>query len=158
VNMTLKEAIATGFAILRNPEKEFKTLRKRTLEEVVEDYIKLLLLAGLATGIVLFIFNIAKAGFFDILRGVTVDYGRLANYSMSFFAGAFFLYLFAGTFLLFLLSMLIRIFVRKIKFTELIKIMCYSMTPVLFFGWVPISIVPALFVWAVFIFAVGIKK
>ena len=36
--------------------------------------------------------------------------------------------------------------------------MFYSLTPVLFFGWLSARIIPPLFIWSAFLLAAGVKK
>jgi len=137
--MTLKSAIIQGFRTLANPEREFENINKRSLEKILEDYIKLLLASGLLAAVIAFIFI-------------------LINYSAGISGSLFFFYLFAGTFLFFLLSLIIRIFVRRIKYTRLISVLCYSLSPILLIGWISNKLILALGIWSAFLLIVGIRQ
>ncbi len=157
-SMKLKKAIAKGFGILSDPSQEFEEINKRTFEEVLEDYIKLLLFSGLLAGIVTFIYILIRAAYLNLFKGMAIDYWRLINYSAGTSGSIFFFYLFAGTFLFFILSILIKAFVKGVKYTRFVALMFYSLTPVLFFGWLSARIIPPLFIWSAFLLAAGVKK
>jgi hypothetical protein len=156
--MKLKKAIAKGFRILFNPSQEFEEINKRTFEEVLEDYIKLLLLSGLLAVVVTFTYILLSAAYLNLFKGIAIDYWRLINYSAGTSGSIFFFYLFAGTFIFFILSLIIKVFVKRVKYTRVVALMFYSLTPVLFFGWLSARIVPPLFIWSAFLLVAGVKK
>jgi hypothetical protein len=148
--MKVSQIVKKGFAFLANTDKELAGLEKRSLEEVLEQYIKLLLLSGLVAAITGVLWTLGSALFYHLFRNVTVEYLRLLNYSLSLAGGTFFFYLFIGTFGLGALSLLLRPFVRK-KYTELVKLLAAATTPVLLLGWVSPQIGAALLIWSLFI-------
>jgi len=156
--MLLKTAIIQGFRILSNPDKEFKEINNRTLEKVLEDYIKLLLASGLLATVVSFVFIIVYSTYLNIFRGVNIGYWHLINYAAGISGSIFFFYLFAGTFLFFLISLIVKLFVPRLKYTKLIAIICYSLSPILLFGWISTKLVLALCIWSIFLLIVGIKQ
>ncbi|MBW3000843.1 YIP1 family protein [Candidatus Woesearchaeota archaeon] len=156
--MTLKSAIIQGFRTLANPEREFENINKRSLEKILEDYIKLLLASGLLAAVIAFIFILINSTYLNLFRGINIDYWRLINYSAGISGSLFFFYLFAGTFLFFLLSLIIRIFVRRIKYTRLISVLCYSLSPILLIGWISNKLILALGIWSAFLLIVGIRQ
>ena len=149
--------IKSGIRVLLNPEKEFKLLNKRSLESAVWDYMAMLVASALAAGIFNLIFSISKAFYFDLLVNISIQYLRMANYSIGRSTSIIFLYLFAGTFLLFFLSMLLRPFFRNMKYISLLKILMYSATPMLLFGWFLTNPFP-LAIWSVFLIYTGVKN
>ena len=156
--MGIKASIKTGVCLLMNPEHEFRALHSRTLEDILGEYIKLLLLCGLVAGMFSFAYAIVRAFVLQFFNHVTIDYLRLVNYAAGISTGTFFFYLFSGTFVLFLVCMLLRIFIKHLHFTLIIKILCLSMTPLLFFSWISSVMAFPLLVWSVFLAIVGIRS
>ena len=149
--------IKNGMRILLNPEREFKLLNKRSLESVVWDYAYVLAAGAILAGAFNLIFSILRALYFDLLVDVSIQYLRMINYSIGRSTSIIFFYLFAGTFLLFFLSLLLRLFFRKMKYTSLLKVLLCSATPMLFFGWILAN--PLLLaIWSVFLIYTGIKN
>lgn len=155
--MKAATAIRRGVRICVDTERRLANAEKETLEGILEAYIKLLLLSGVAAAAATFLWQLLKAAFYDVVRGVTVDYLNLANYTFSVSAGTFFFYLFAGTFGLGILSLLLSPFFRM-KYTRLVKILCDATMPVLLFGWPTPNLAWALFVWSLVIFIVGVRS
>ncbi len=149
--------IKSGIGILLNPEREFKSLNKRSLEPVVWNYAILLVASALMAGIFNLIFSIAKASYFDLLVDVGIQYMRMINYSIGRSTSIIFFYLFAGTFLLFFLSIILRPFFRNIKYASLLKILLYSATPMLLFGWLLTNPFP-LAIWSMLLMYAGVKN
>ena len=149
--------IKRGIRILSNPEKEFEELNKRTLEGVVGDYIKLLVLVSVAAGLTSFLYSLIKVLYFDVTLNVDIQYFRMINYSFGRSIALTFFYLFSGTFLLFFLSLITRPFLRKINYTSILKIFIYSLTPMLLFGWIFSNPLPLL-VWTAFLILIGVKN
>lgn len=149
--------IKSGIRILLNPEREFKLLNQRSLEPVVWDYAIVLAASAIMAGIFNLIFSIAKAFYFDLLVDIGIQYMRMINYSLGRSTSIIFFYLFAGTFLLFFLSMALRLFFRNMKYISLLKILLYSATPMLLFGWFLANPFP-LAVWSIFLIYTGIKN
>jgi len=155
--MILGKEIKKAFAIIVQPEKEFNLLNRRTFEEVLSDYIKLLIGIGIAAGIFNFLYTLGKVLYFAIFMQTDVQYFRMINYvSGTAFSIAFFCW-FAGTFILFLLSLLIKPFFKRIKHTKLLQVMMYALMPSLLFGWLT-YLIPGLIVWGIILFIIGIKS
>ena len=152
----LVRAIKRGLTILYNPKKEFENLSKRTFEEVVADYVVLLILVAIVAGIASMVYSVGRAIYLDMSLDISIQYLRMINYSLGRSTSLLFFYLFAGTFLLFFLSMALRVFLRKIKYTSLLKIMLYSLTPMLLFGWILPNQIPWS-IWGIFLFVMGVK-
>lgn len=148
--------IKAGIRVLLNPKKEFESLNKKSLETLVWDYLVMLVAAGILAGIFNLIYSLLRALYLNIFMDVSINYLRMMNYSVGRSVSLLFLYLFAGTFLLFFASLVIRTFCRKIKYASLFKILFYSTTPLLMFGWFFANPFP-LGIWSIFLFVVGIK-
>lgn len=154
--MLAKNAITSGFSILSYPTFAFRDLKKRTLEQVLGDYIKLVLLSGLLAGVVTFLYAIGRAVYLEIVRDVTVNFWRLANYYSGIAVGTFFFYLFAGTFIFFIVSVVANLFTPA-PYTRVVMVLCYALTPVLLFGWLSSRLAAALLIWAGFLLIVGLR-
>ena len=115
----------------------------------------MLLLVAIIAGLANFLFFLLRALYLDLFVTVDIQYMRMINYSLSTSSSIILLYLFAGTFILFFISVLIKPFIRKVKYTELLKILMYSMAPLLLFGWLFIPI--PFIVWSLFLLFVGLK-
>ncbi len=81
----------------------------------------------------------------------------MINYSFGTATGMSFFYIFAGTFLFFFISLIVKIFTRKMKYMDLLRLMFYSVTPFLIFGWIPIPMA-ALAIWCLFLLIKGYKS
>lgn len=149
--------IKKRFSFLLNPQKGFKELKNSSFESSVSEYLKLLGLLVLVVGAYNFIFNILKAIYFDLFLDLEIKYWFMLNYALGKTTSLMFFYLFAGTFVLFFISMLLKPFFRKIKYIYLLQILLFSLTPLLFFGWISIF-VHSLLIWSLFLFYVGIKS
>jgi len=148
--------IKKGIRILSSPKEEFESLNSRTFESVVWDYSILLLAASVASGLASLIYALARAFYLDLSLNIAIQYTGMINYSIGRSTSLVFFYLFAGTFLLFFLSMALKPFFRRIRYISLLKIMIYSMTPLLFFSWFLPNPLP-LAIWSLFLLAAGIK-
>lgn len=151
----VKELVKRGIRLLVNPEKEFRELEKETLETAVANYLKLLIVTGTVAGASIFLFNFARALYYQLSLRVDVQYLRLLNYSATILSTTIFFYAVIGTFGIFFLSYLLRLFIRSIKYTVLVKLMLYSLTPILLFGWIP-TLVLSLIIWSIFLFVLGL--
>lgn len=149
--------IKNGLRILSSPKQEFESLNSRTFESVVWDYAILLLAAAVASGLASLIYAIARAFYLGLTLNITIQYLRMINYSIGRSTSLIFFYLFAGTFLLFFISMALKPFFRRIRYTSLLKILIYSMTPLLFFSWFLPNPLP-LGIWSIFLLTIGIKS
>jgi len=155
--MKLRACLRKSFSILAKSQYELLRLQKRSLEEVLEQYFKLLLVSGLLASVMNFVWMLLTATYYKIVSNVTIDYGRLLNYGLSLSAGIFFFYLFAGTFILGTLSLLLTPFLRH-KYTEVVKVLVTSMTPVLLFGWIAQRVVTPLLIWSLYLAVIGLIK
>ncbi len=149
--------VKKGIRILSNPKEEFENLNSRSFESVVWDYAVLLLAAAIIAGAFSLIYALARAFYLDLSLNITIQYIRMINYSIGRSTSLIFLYLFAGTFLLFFLSMALKLFFRRIRYISLLKILIYSMTPLIFFSWFLPNPLP-LGIWSLFLLAVGVKS
>ena len=156
--MILKKSIINAIQFLKKPEESYKKLKKHTLEQVLEDYMKLLLGSGIIAGIISLIFSILRAVYLETFEGVTIEYLRLLNYSLGTGAGIFFFYLFVGTFGMLIVATIIWLFVRKIKYYDFIKIVCMSLYPLYLFSWIYIKAAPMLLLWSLFLLIIGVKE
>ncbi len=155
--MSIKSAVKHGISVLSNPDREFSSMKERSFEEILDDYIKFLLVAGLLAGVAAIAYQFGRAAYLDVFKSIAVDYWRLLNYSVGTAVSTFFFYLFAGTFLMFIISLVLKIFVKGLKFTRLLSVMIYSLSPLLVFNWLKDSLFPALFVWSLFLLVKGVK-
>jgi hypothetical protein len=153
----VKTYLSKGYKILSNPEKAFSDLRNDSLETVVSFYIKMLTLMSVAAAIANIIYSLARAVYLDIAMNTDITYSRMINYTIGSSTSLAFLYIFLGTFLVFIVSSLLSVFIRKLRYLELLKVVLYSVTPILMLGWIPFVAVPLL-VWCGFLFVTGIKS
>lgn len=149
-------SIKRGISILVNPKEEFDKLNTKTLESVVGDYITLLVTVAIVAGISKLIFSISNAVYLDATLDVSIQYSRMINYSIGRSTSLLFFYLFAGTFFVAFLGFLMNLFIHKIKYTSLLKILMYSLTPFLLFSWFMMNPLP-LGIWSIFLIVTGIS-
>ena len=149
-------AIRRALGILSNPKKEFENINKRTFESIIADYMVLLVAVAVLAGLSALIYSIAKVLYLDMSSDINVQYSRMINYSVGRSTSLLFSYLFGGTFLLFFLSIILKFFLRKIKYIPFLKVLFYSLTPFLLFGWFLPNPLP-LGIWSIFLFITGIK-
>lgn len=152
----LIKAIKQGFRLLSDPENEFKRIKHRTFEQNLSNYLILLLTVGVMTGIVSFLFYLIKAAYLDIFMTIDIQYIRMINYSLGRATSLMFFYLFAGTFFVFIMALILSPFFKKIKFTRVLELIFYSLTPLLLFSWIPILSL-SLLIWSIFLLVTGIK-
>ena len=150
-------AIKRSIRILLSPKKEFEELNNRTFEEVIWDYMRLLILVALAAGLSSLIYAIVRALYLDISLDIDIQYLRMINYSFGRATSLMFFYVFAGTFILFFISMILKPVFKKIKYTSFLKILFYSLTPLLLFSWLFSNPLPLL-IWSVFLMIIGLKN
>ena len=156
--MKLKSVYSSAFSFLKNSQSSFQSVFSSSLEDCLEKYMKMLLIAGLFASIASFIIFLLNSLYLSIFRDVPILAWRMLNYAVSVSSGYFMVYLFLGTFGLFLLVLLFKVFFRNIRLDALIKLFCYSMFPILLFGWIHPSLAYALMVWSAFLVIVGIKS
>jgi hypothetical protein len=155
MGVNLFSAIALAFDVLLDPKKSFKDLEKKTLERVVADYIKILIIMAVLAAILNLIYWIGRSFYYDAFFSLTVEYPTMLNYALSTSSSLLFLYLYLGTFMVFILAVIIALFMQKFKFIEVIKITLYAMIPLLLFGWVPPTPLPFV-IWSIVLFITGI--
>lgn len=148
--------IKRGFNILSSPKEEFSKLSKITFEDVLGYYMSMLIGLAFVSGVFSFLFSVGQAAYFDLFLNVDIQYQRMLNYSLGKSTSLVFFYLFAGTFILFVLSIILKPLFTRVKYMDMLKIIFYSLSPFLIFGWLPFSILP-LFVWCIFLFITGVK-
>lgn len=154
--ISVKNSIKTAVNVLKNPEKEFSSLHTKKLENVIFDYFQLLIVLVVVVATVNLLISFIRALYLDIFLAVEIDYLRFLNFVLSQSSAIAIIYLVSATFLIFFLLIILKIFFRRIKYTELLKRMAYSLSPILLFGWTP-KIALALLVWCAFLFFVGVK-
>lgn len=150
------DAVKRGLGVLGNPEKGIKSLKNRTFEEVLGDYMVLLIASALLAGTAAFLYSLVNAIYLELFTSVDINYLRFVNYSLGTSVSLTFFYLFAGTAIMFFISLILVPFFRGLKYIHLLEILFYSAIPLLLFGWVPIF-APALLIWAVFLFVTAIR-
>ena len=152
----IKSLILKEIQLLKNPEKGFSELINKDLESVVFDYVKQLLILIIVASILNFIILFGRVLYLYIFLGIEIDYYRFLNFALGQSSAISILYLISGTFLVFFLFLMLSLFFRKIKNTELLKKLLYSLTPVLLFGITPLLAI-VLLIWSGFLFILGIK-
>ncbi|MBI1935200.1 hypothetical protein HYS31_02060 [Candidatus Woesearchaeota archaeon] len=153
----IRQYIRKGLKILSNPEKEFSSLGKTSLEECVGYYMLMLAAVAVAAGLANLVLSVIKTIYLDIALSLDVNYLRMINYSMGVSTSIIFLYIFIGTFGVFAVSAIAKPFFPKIKFADFLKITLCSLSPFLLFGWVPYGQF-SLLVWSLFLFVIGIRS
>lgn len=144
-----------GIYILLNSDETAFELPNRTFEDVLSDYLVLLLSCGILSVLFEFLYSIGFVVFFDLTKNMDVSYLKVINYSLGNSVSSFFLYIFCGTFLMFFLSLILFVFLKKVKYMNVFKVLLFSFTPVLLFGWIRVLFL-GLLVWAFFLFFKGI--
>lgn len=148
--------VKQAWSVVRNPEQGFVELQKQSFEQSLGSYVQLVLLSGICAAIVSFLYAIGNAAYLNIFKSVKIDYLNLLNYYAGIAVGVFFLYLFIGTFIVFLVSIIVKSFV-KMKYTEVLRALCFSLSPVLLFGWISQKLAIALLIWSVVLAVVGLQ-
>ncbi|MBS3158003.1 hypothetical protein J4206_01820 [Candidatus Woesearchaeota archaeon] len=152
---TLKKQVNRCILILYDPKQSFHELEKESLEEVTSYYMQMLLFAGAATGLFNLMFLLSKTLYLDFIVDIDVRYSIVFNYLVGRATSLVFFYIFGGTILLFFLSMIIRIFIR-LRYAELLKLLMYSIAPLLLFGWI-VGFQAIAVIWCIFLFVIGLK-
>lgn len=148
-------AIKSAFKVLCNPEREFQKIGKKTFENMLSDYLKLLLIVSIVASLFVFVSSFIKSYWFWFFNSLDINFARMINYMIGKATAVFFLYLFSGTFILFFISFLVKPF-EKGSYITLLKKLFLAVSPLLLFSWIPFF-VPSLIIWCIFIFIVGIK-
>jgi len=133
----IKKSISFAFGILRNPENEFKELKKKSIDSVLSDYIVLLLSAGVLGGFANLLFMLIRTFYYDFILNANINYFGILNYSLGISMSILFFFIFAGTALMFILSYIVNIFLKG-KFVDSVKLIMYSAVPLMMFGWIPL--------------------
>jgi hypothetical protein len=144
-----------GISRIFNSEKELIGLSQRTFEDVLNNYLVLLLFCALFAAFFEILYSLSFVLFFDFTRSLDISYFRFFNYAIGNAISIFFLYIFLGTFFVFFLSLILRIFVKNIKYIDLFKILLFSFTPVLLFSFIRFLFL-GLLVWTFILFFNGI--
>ncbi|MBU0757593.1 MAG: hypothetical protein KKF44_05990 [Nanoarchaeota archaeon] len=153
----IKKRIKRAIMVLSDPKSSFKDMKSKSFEDILGDYMILLLIcAGLAFGVNV-VFGFIKSIYFDIFSNVEINYLNVLNYGFGIGFAMFFFYLFAGTFIVFFLSIILNPMFRKIKYYDLLKILFYALTPLILFSWFPVF-VPSLIIWSIFLFLEGVSS
>ncbi len=152
----MKALVSEWWTVITDPRRALRETHKRSLEGVLGEYLRLLLLAGLAAGLFTLLGGLAKAAYLDLTVTLDVDYAKLLNYLLGQATGAFFFALFAGTFLLFAASLALGPLGGKLRYASTLKIALRSMTPLLFFGWVPV-VTPGALLWTLILAIDGVR-
>jgi uncharacterized protein with PQ loop repeat len=150
----IRQAVKRAFSIVLRPQPEFAELHNRKFEAVLNDYIIMLAISAFLAAGVSLLFSFGYALFLDFFKNVDVQYIRMLNYSAGSSVSLIFFYLFAGSFLMFILSLILRLFVRKMRYVSLFSVIFYSLTPLLLFSWLRIAII-GLIIWSAFLFIEG---
>ncbi len=141
--------------MLEQPAASFRQLDKRTFEEVLGDYLKLLLTLAIATALFSLLISVVKALYFSLVLVVDVQWWRMLNYAMGRATSLFFFTLFAGTFGVFFFSLIVAPFLRA-KYTRVLAIIFTALTPLLLFGWL-YMFAPALILWSLILLVIGAR-
>jgi hypothetical protein len=150
-----KDLIKSGIDLLKDPRRELTALQKKTLEDVVGNYMRMLLLVAGVAALFNVVFALGRVAFFDITRSLDINYGSFLNFMVSESVALVFSYLLTGTFGVFFISVLLKPFFKRIKYTDYLKMILYSFYPLLLFCWTPILAI-SLLVWSVFLFATAV--
>ncbi len=153
----LKMAAKRGFTILSNPHEAYQNLHRRPFDSVMSDYLVLLIAVSIVAGIVNLIYALLRSVYLTLFQTIEVDYLRLLNYALGNSAGILFFYFFAGTFFLFLLTLILNLFCKGLRMTQMFAVLFYAATPLLLFSWIPVAVWPLL-VWSIFLFVIGAKR
>lgn len=148
--------IKFALSIINSPESELKAAGAKSLDEILGNYISLLLISALLSGISIFFLAVLKAIYFDFFLAASIDYMAVLNYSLGLGLSLFFFFIFAGTMLIFLLSVILKMLYSKKGYVLILKIMMCSAMPLLLFGWIPVFGFSFL-IWSVYLFLLGIR-
>lgn len=149
--------IKNSFKIIINPNVEFDSLFKKSFETVLKNYLYLIIFAGILSGLTIFLLSFGKAIYYSFFMKIDINYINMLNYNYGRFISTVFFYLFAGTFLIAIIGLIIKPFTKGIKFTNVLKIIFYSLTPLILFSWIQI-LTPGLIVWSLSLLIIGLKK
>jgi len=152
----MKGILGRRLALLRNPEKGFAELRTVTLETAVAEHLKLLILVALIAALVQFLFFVGMSVYAQQAHGATVQYARMLNYAFGIAGGVGLFYMVGGSVLVLAASALLRVFVRSIKYTRMLTVLIYAVSPLVLFGWFVVFL-PPLLIWAAFLFTTGVR-
>lgn len=150
------KSLKKAWEIVTDPVVEFKKLNNLSFEKVLSEYLHMIITIGCIAGLFELIFNFFKAVYMDVFVHADIQYLRMFNYLFGKANSIFFFTLFFGTFIMFLISVILKQIFRKIRYTSLLKLLFYSLAPLLLFGWT-YKLIPGLIVWTLILFYKGVK-
>ena len=153
--MIIKRLLKSRFLLLSNPKEGYNEYEKSTLEEVVSEYLKLLIFVSIMSGLSSFVIMIGRSAYFHLFLNADVSYINAFNYAFGQASGSLLFCFFMGTFIVFLISVILNPFF-KIKYVVILKTLLISLTPLLLFGWILI-LLPGIVIWAVFLLFTGLN-
>lgn len=149
--------IKNAFKVIINPNEEFNLLKKKNFENILKNYLLLIIFAGILSGLTVFLLSFGKAIYYSFFMKIDINYINMLNYNYGRFISTVFFYIFAGTFLTAIIGFIIKPFTKGIKFTNVLKIIFYSLTPLILFSWIQI-LTPGLIVWSLSLLIIGLKN
>jgi len=153
----IRHDVKERLRLLIRPETTYRqTYAKKTLEEVVNEYLRLLITAGVVAALLSLVISVIRAAYYDVFLNATIKYWNLLNYQVGLSTGILFFYIFTGTFILFIISLIMNAFTRM-KYSQLIKTLLIAVTPLILFGWLPVSRIP-LIIWSAFLFTMLVRE
>ncbi len=155
--MKLRKRFESAFKVLVSPKPEFSRIREKKFDPILGNYLALLLLSSAFAAVSVFVYRIAKGVYFHFFFRADINYSVLMNYAFGISVSVFFFFIFSFTVLLLLLSGILKLFFPKGSYTDLLKMMMYSATPLILFGWIP-GAVFAMIIWSLFLFYTGAKS
>ena len=145
----LVQAISTAIRFLKDPRKHYANLRKDSLDDILGNYIILLICCALFGSVSLFIVRLLLALYYDHILQAEVIYSNVIGYSFSISSSLFFGYIFVGTFGTFTFILITNLI--KKNFVMNSKCVLYSCMPLLLFGWIP-YVGFSLGLWSLFLY------
>ena len=152
----LWQILAQDIRILYNPKSSFEELSGKTLENVVQNYVLTLLMASAFAAAASFIYWNAETIYLGTI-GAEINMGNAINYAAAKSASIMLFYIFTGTIPAIAAAYIINLIQKKLKFTELLKVMMYSLTPFILFGWLLLNPITA-GVWSMLLLIMGVKN
>ena len=150
------DRIKFALNILKSPRAEFLKIDRITLDYLLGNYIVLLIISAVLSGIVTFILGVVRALYYNIFSHAEIDFTGVLNYSIGIGVSLMFFLIFCGTIILFFFSILLKSILR-LPYIKILKILMYAAMPLLLFGWIP-NIVYSLVVWSTFLLFIGLKE
>ena len=148
-------AFKHAWKALIDPAQAYTDMQTRTLETMVRDYLRVVIIMGVFAGILTLLWNLGRTGYYDFFLDVDVQYARMINYLSGRVFATMFGYLIAGTFGLFFISLLLNA-TLPIKYAQIFKLLFIAASPLLLTGWIPGAVIGAL-IWSIFLFIYGYR-